>query len=273
MPQLPGNTVWVAAGFALSLLLVGVLAGLLQRLMRHNVMGRQQLAALLGCAVGLAAMAAGFTRYFSSTCCESAVRIELYLAVFIGALIFAASAIAWLASRGTFTARIALHPGAGMVNLTALLLCIWMGYGFVIEHAQSFGLAVLSAMSLLAGAMGAHLMINAGVARGRYGFPAMSGRRSTVRCGTVRRVALCVSEDFEWPDDQMPALFDDDFAQSWSPFDKTRNVPDTPRFGACRQGRGGSHGSAWCDRGRCRRRQQARAMRRSARAGLVEYAE
>jgi H+-translocating NAD(P) transhydrogenase subunit beta len=265
MPELPGNTVWAWASVLLLALLASVLAALRQRSRWPGFIVQPQFAALLGCAVGLAATAGGFARYLSSAYCEDLARVELYLTVFAGALIFAASTIAWFALRGRFTARIALHPGGGMVNLTAVLLCIWMGYGFVTEHTQSFGLAVLSAMSLLAAALGAHLMINASVARGRYGFAG----RSMVRCGSVRRNAvLCVSEEFEWPDDQMLALFDDDFAQSWSPLDGTRNVPGLPRFGAFRQGHSGSRGSVWSHRGLCRRRQKVRTTDRTTRRSV-----
>ncbi|MEW6341062.1 MAG: NAD(P)(+) transhydrogenase (Re/Si-specific) subunit beta [Paraburkholderia sp.] len=270
MPELSGNTVWAGSAVLLLVLLAAVLTGLTQRLKWRSVLARPQCAALLGCAVGLAAMAGGFVRYLSSAYCEDLARVELYLTVFAGALIFAASAIAWFALRGRFTARVVLHPGGGVVNLAAFVLCIWMGYGFVIEHTQSFGLAVLLAMSLLAAALGAHLMINAGVARGRYGFAAASGQRSTVRCGIVRRSAvLCVLEDFDWPADQMPALFDDDFAQSWSPLDETHGVPGTPRFGAFRQGRRGTHSSIGCQRGRCRRREEGRMKDRTRRCSVL----
>lgn len=216
---------------------------------------KPQFTAMLGIAAGLAAMTGGFARYLCVTSCKDFMRIGLYLAVFAGALIFAASTVSWLASRGRFAARLAVHPGSGVVNLTALLLCVWMGYGFVTEHALAFGVAVLLAESVLAAALGAHLMVSGGAGFGRYRLAASFGGRSPVRCGVVpRRVVLAVPEGFEWPDEQMPALFDDDFAQSWSPLDAIRNGPWLRRFGACRQGRGARDVAAWGTRGRCRRR-------------------
>ncbi|HZZ01482.1 NAD(P)(+) transhydrogenase (Re/Si-specific) subunit beta [Paraburkholderia sp.] len=121
---------------------------------------RPRLVALLGSAVGLAVMACGFVRYLSAAAQASIERIELYAAVFIGALLFATSAIAFCKLCGTLDLSAAARPGHGIVNVSALLLCGWLGYGFVTEHAQPFGLAALLAMSALAVALGTHLMIN-----------------------------------------------------------------------------------------------------------------
>jgi NAD(P) transhydrogenase subunit beta len=310
MPDLPGNTVWVAASFLLSILLAAVLAGVAQlagasrcedesqhkpwramvttamvagllaagigmaaegviaavagavlgarSVWRRDFRGRPQQVALRGSGVGLAAMLGGFARYLSSTACGEWACIEVYAAVFIGALIFAVSAMAWCMSRGWLIAHGVVHPGTGVVNLTALLLCIWMGYGFVTEHAQPFGLAILLAMSLLATALGAHLMMNAGAVRGRYAFTAGLAQRSMVRCGFVqRRSVVDVLEGFEWPDDHMPALFDDDFAQSWSLHD-LQPMAETARVGACRRVRSVGHAAVRGDRGHCRARQRNR---------------
>lgn len=198
---------------------------------------RSKFTALLGSAAGLSAVASGFACYLRSTPCEDLMRIALYLTVFAGALIFAASTVIWLVLCGKL-ARVTLHPGGGVVNLTALLLGVWMGYGFVTEHALGFGVAVLLVMSLLAAALGAHLMVSGSAGNGRYGLAASFGERSPVRCGSVRRrVVLAMPEGFEWPDEQMPALFDDDFAQSWLPLDEIGEAPWPPRFCGCRRGR------------------------------------
>jgi NAD(P) transhydrogenase subunit beta len=121
---------------------------------------RSRLVALFGGAMGLALMLGGFARYLSAASQASVERIELYAAIFIGALVFATSAIALCKMRGTLDQSAATHPGHGIVNLSALLLCGWLGYGFVTEQAQPFGLAALLAMSVLAAALGIHLMIS-----------------------------------------------------------------------------------------------------------------
>jgi H+-translocating NAD(P) transhydrogenase subunit beta len=121
---------------------------------------RPRLVALLGCVTGLAVMAGGFACYLLVAVRENVWRFELYAAVFIGALVFATSAIAFCELHGTLHPCTAARPGHGIVNVSALLLCGWLGYGFVTEHAQPFGLAALLAMSALAVALGTHLMIN-----------------------------------------------------------------------------------------------------------------
>jgi NAD(P) transhydrogenase subunit beta len=321
MPELRGDTVWVAVSFLLSILLAAVLAGVAQlagvsrcehesqrkpwramvatamlagvlaagigmaaegvvaavagaalgaRFVRlHDFSARPQRVALLGGGVGLAAMSGGFERYLSSASCGEWACIEVYAAVFIGALIFAVSAMLWCMSRGWLVAQAGVHPGTDVVNLMALLLCVWMGYGFVTAQAQSFGLAVLLAMSLLSTALGVHLMMNAGTCRGRYAFAAgWVGQRSTVRCGVVqRRSVVDVLEGFEWPDDHMPALLDDDFAQSWALLDDPHAVVETLRVGAFRRERSVGHALARGDRGRYRLR--CRQSHRGARHGAM----
>jgi len=130
------------------------------RVRKRNLMRRPLLGALFGIAMGLAVMTGGFARYLSSAAQANVERIELYAAVFMGALIFAASAIAFCKLRGVLQLSAAARPGHRIVNLFALLLCGWLGYGFVTEQAQPFGFAALLAMSALACAMGVHLMVS-----------------------------------------------------------------------------------------------------------------
>jgi NAD(P) transhydrogenase subunit beta len=125
-----------------------------------NLTRRPGVVASLGSGMGLAVMAAGIVRYLSADARESAERVELYVAVFIGALIFATSAIAFCKLRGALQLNAIARPGHSIVNLFAMFLCGWLGYGFATEQAQPFGLAALLAMSALASAMGAHLMIS-----------------------------------------------------------------------------------------------------------------
>ncbi|MET3228104.1 UNVERIFIED_ORG: NAD(P) transhydrogenase subunit beta [Burkholderia sp. 1263] len=131
------------------------------RVRKRDLTRRPLLVALAGIATGLAVMTGGFARYLFSAAqanAERIERIELYAAVFMGALIFAASAIAFCKLLGVLQASAAARPGHRIVNLFALLLCGWLGYGFVTEQAQPFGFAALLAMSALACAMGVHLM-------------------------------------------------------------------------------------------------------------------
>lgn len=122
---------------------------------------RPGLVTLLGSGMGLAVMSSGIARYLSAATGGGNVeRIELYAAVFIGALIFATCAIALCKLRGAVQLHAATRPGHHIVNVLAMLLCTWLGYGFVTEQAPPFGLAALLAMSALACSLGVHLMMS-----------------------------------------------------------------------------------------------------------------
>jgi NAD(P) transhydrogenase subunit beta len=112
---------------------------------------------MLGSTAGFAFMSGGCGLYLYSSAWANMERVELYSAVFIGALVFATSAIALCKLRGALSLSTAAHPGHGIVNLTAILLCGWLGYGFVTEQTQPFGLAALLAASALACAIGIHM--------------------------------------------------------------------------------------------------------------------
>ncbi|MEX3634402.1 NAD(P)(+) transhydrogenase (Re/Si-specific) subunit beta [Paraburkholderia sp. BR14427] len=121
---------------------------------------RARMLALLGCGIGLAVASVGFMGDLLAAARESTERIELFSAVLIGALIFATCAIAFFKLRGVLQLEAVALPGHHVVNLFALLLCGWLGYSFVTEQAQPFGLAALLATGALAVAMGVHLMLS-----------------------------------------------------------------------------------------------------------------
>ncbi|MFL9888351.1 NAD(P)(+) transhydrogenase (Re/Si-specific) subunit beta [Paraburkholderia agricolaris] len=173
---------------------------------------RPGLVALFGSAMGLAVMVGGFACYLSVTMATQAnvERFELYTAVFIGALVFAACAIAFCMLRGTLDLSAAARPGHGIVNVSALLLCGWLGYGFVTEQAQPFGLAALLAMSVLAAALGMHLMANRAYSR-NPGAYALSGRRHArgdARChaGTPKQQGVLARIEWHGGEEQTWAL-------------------------------------------------------------------
>jgi NAD(P) transhydrogenase subunit beta len=193
---------------------------------------RQSMVALatIGCCgVGLVSLAGAFARYFSSasilTAKESGERIGLYVAVFAGALLLAASAIAFFRlrtmMRDAVHAHISACPGCAVVDFAALLLCVWLGYGFVTEASPAIGLAVLLAAGGLAAALGVHLAMTVD---DRYGLlqAVASGRRlhasqgsTSARCGVPRRRDEMLFR-VEWRADAMDMRPADDFTQRWT---------------------------------------------------------
>jgi H+-translocating NAD(P) transhydrogenase subunit beta len=195
--------------------------------------GRRQtmvaLATIGCCGVGFASLAGAFARYFSSasilTAKDSGERIGLYVAVFAGALLLAASAIAFFRLRNTMRDAVHAHisacPGCAVVDFAALLLCIWLGYGFVTEASPTIGLAVLLAAGGLAAALGVHLAMTVD---DRYGLlhAAASGRRqrssprsTSARCGVPRPRGETLFR-VEWRADVMDMRPADDFTQRWT---------------------------------------------------------
>ena len=156
---------------------------------RRNLARRPALAALLASGIGLSIVVIGVARYLSALSSPPSIsaavleRIELCTAVFAGALIFATSAISFCKLRGVLPLRAAARPGHRIVNGIALLLCGWLGYGFVTEAAQPFGLAALLAMSALSSSLGVHVMLSReysnGHVHGRHVGKAMDWRDET----------------------------------------------------------------------------------------------
>lgn len=192
---------------------------------------RQSMVALatIGCCgVGFVSLAGAFARYFSSASVlaprDSGERIGLYVAVIAGALLVAASAIAFFRLRNAMRDAVHAHinacPGCAVVDFVALLLCIWLGYGFVTEASPAIGFAVLLSAGGLAAALGVHLAMTVD---DRYGLlqAVAGGRRqrsthrpASARCGVPRRRETLVR--VEWRADAMDMRPADDFTQRWT---------------------------------------------------------
>ncbi|EIF33296.1 NAD/NADP transhydrogenase beta subunit [Burkholderia sp. Ch1-1] len=202
---------------------------------RRNLTRRPCLVALLGSGMGLAVMSGGFARYLSSAAQANVERIGLYVAVFIGALIFATSAIAFCKLRGALEPAAVARPGHDIVNLLALLLCGWLGYGFVTEQAQPFGFAALLAMSALACAMGVHLMMSREYSDGHE-----SGGHDS---GTLAFAARCRSHSHSLTTGKRGLLarivWRGGEEQTWTLRDITRGDVRTAAYSRCRSERHG----------------------------------
>ena len=170
----------------------------------RNLTRRPKFAASLGCGLGLSVVLGGFAHYLSSSAQADAERLELCAAMFIGALIFATSAIVFCKLLGALQRDALTRPGHDIVNLFALLLCGWLGYGFVTEQARPFGFAALLAMCALACAMGVHLMVSREYTQGQdHDSPALA---FAARChsltmgqrGLLARIEWHGGEQQEW---------------------------------------------------------------------------
>ena len=148
-------------GFALIVpaLAIGSVTGV-RMAKRVEMTAMPELVALLHSFVGVAAVLVGFASYVGHGDVgdgRTLHLIEVYLAVLIGSLTATGSVLAFLKLKGTLSGKPLLLPARHLLNLTALLLCIWLGNGFVGAEGTD-GLWQLLVGTLLAGALGCHMV-------------------------------------------------------------------------------------------------------------------
>jgi len=126
-----------------------------------------QLVAMLHSFVGLAAVLVGISSYidpdiqFMGT--ERTIhQVEIFIGVFIGAITFTGSIVAFGKLQGTISGKPLLLPARHVLNLIAVLTALWLGYGFIGGSADADGMLPLLAMMLIAMAMGVHLVAAVG---------------------------------------------------------------------------------------------------------------
>jgi len=134
---------------------------------RVEMTSMPQLVAILHSFVGLAAVLVGFGSYLDPdtqalTGVEHNIHlVEVYIGVFIGAITFTGSVIAWGKLEGTIRSKALLYPGRHLVNITLLIICIVMGVFFVNAHGND-GLIFLYAMTAIALFIGVMLVMAIG---------------------------------------------------------------------------------------------------------------
>jgi proton-translocating NAD(P)+ transhydrogenase subunit beta len=126
-----------------------------------------QLVAILHSFVGLAVVLVGIANYVDpSVHFEGAEKIiheiEIALGVFIGAITFTGSIIAFGKLQGAITGKPVLLPARHWLNLAAILACIWLGYLFLTAPSTASGLTPLIIMTVIALAIGVHLVMGIG---------------------------------------------------------------------------------------------------------------
>ncbi|MEM6572406.1 MAG: NAD(P)(+) transhydrogenase (Re/Si-specific) subunit beta [Planctomycetota bacterium] len=116
-----------------------------------------ELVALLHSFVGIAAVLVGFATYVAQKKSGTVFEIEIFVDVFIGAITFTGSVIAYLKLKGSLSGKPLLLPARHLINLGAVALSIYLGTLFV-GFEGSAGIWPLIGMTLIAFALGAHLV-------------------------------------------------------------------------------------------------------------------
>ena len=143
-------------------IIVGSIIGIVVA-QKVQMTGMPQLVAALHSFVGLAAVFIGINSAllphlnFSST--QLTIHnIEVFLGVFIGAITFTGSIIAFGKLSELITGKALILPGRHALNVIMLIACLILGYMFL-NHAGSW---TLIAMTLIAFIIGAHLVMAIG---------------------------------------------------------------------------------------------------------------
>ena len=127
-----------------------------------------ELVAILHSFVGLAAVLVGISSYLAPLHrlrgSELLVHeIEIFVGVFIGAITFTGSVIAFLKLRGTLSGKPLLLPGRHLLNLLAVAACVYLGVAFVgAAPAPGSAMAALLLATAIAGLVGLHLVLAIG---------------------------------------------------------------------------------------------------------------
>ena len=126
-----------------------------------------ELVAILHSLVGLAAVLVGFANFMGhdiipAGASKSIHDVETSLGVFIGALTFSGSVIAFLKLSARISGRPLLLPQRHLLNLLLLLGAVGFGWKFAVQSAQGGGTTELVGVTLIALAIGIHMVIAIG---------------------------------------------------------------------------------------------------------------
>jgi len=128
-----------------------------------------ELVALMHSMVGLAAMLVGFATYVDPAATagfEGAAKtiheLEIYIGIFIGAVTFAGSVIAFGKLSGRIGGSPVLLPGRHWMNLVGLLVVLYFGREFLRAETLDAGMAPLIVMTVVALLFGVHMVMAIG---------------------------------------------------------------------------------------------------------------
>lgn len=126
-----------------------------------------ELVAILHSFVGLAAVLVGVASYVDPTSNLVGVdktihEVEIFLGVFIGAITFTGSVIAFGKLRGSISGKPLMLPGRHLMNIAGIVASLWLGYVFLGAASHDAGLTPLLIMTGIACVIGVHLVMAIG---------------------------------------------------------------------------------------------------------------
>ncbi len=128
-----------------------------------------ELVALMHSMVGLAAMLVGYATFIDpqasagfTGAAKSIHEMEIYIGVFIGAVTFSGSIIAFGKLSGRIGGSPLLLPGRHWMNLAGLLVVIWFARAFLNAHSIEDAMLPITVMTVIALLFGIHMVMAIG---------------------------------------------------------------------------------------------------------------
>jgi NAD(P) transhydrogenase subunit beta len=133
--------------------------------LRVEMTSMPELVAILHSFVGLAAVLVGFGSYLTPSASSGAERfiheLEVFVGVFVGALTFTGSVVAFGKLRGIIRSKPVILPARHALNATLLVVCAGLGVRFV-GAPTDVGVVALATQASIAGLIGIHLVLAIG---------------------------------------------------------------------------------------------------------------
>lgn len=149
-------------GWVIIAMVIGAAVGL-QQARKVEMTQMPELIAMLHSFVGLAAVLVGFNSYIDPHDVDTEMftihLIEVFLGVFIGAVTFSGSLVAWAKLNGKMASKPLQLPHRHLLNLGALVLSFLLLLWFVGAGGSGFALIVITLIAL---AFGYHLVASIG---------------------------------------------------------------------------------------------------------------
>ncbi len=134
---------------------------------RVPMTGMPELVAMLHSFVGLAAVLVGISSHLQPgvdvPASEMLVHeIEIFVGVFIGAITFTGSILAFLKLRGSISGKPITVPGRHLLNLALVVFCVGLGVWFCREGDANAAMTPLLIMTAIASFLGVHMVVAIG---------------------------------------------------------------------------------------------------------------
>ena len=138
-------------GWVIIAMIIGGAVGLYQA-KKVEMTQMPELIAMLHSFVGLAAVLVGFNSYIYPIDVDIDMHtihlVEVYLGVFIGAVTFSGSLVAWGKLNGKIASKPLQLPNRHILNLAALLLSLLLMFWFVGADGSTFALVVMTIIAM-----------------------------------------------------------------------------------------------------------------------------